>query len=73
MARRSHITIWLSTASHRHWEPDGSAHQVARSSKYSDLAIEAALTLRLLFHRSVRPKAFSTSLFVLMGLDLPVA
>ena len=39
--------------------------------KYSDLAIEAALTLRLLFHLPLRQaEGFLTSLFGLMGLDL---
>ena len=39
--------------------------------KYSDLAIETALTLRLLFHLPLRQaEGFLTSLFHLMGLDL---
>ena len=39
--------------------------------KYSDLAIESALTLRLLFHLPLRQaEGFLTSIFVLMGLDL---
>ena len=39
--------------------------------KYSDLAIEAALTLRLLFHLPLRQaEGFLSSLFGLMGLDL---
>ena len=42
--------------------------------KYSDVAIETALTLRLLFHLPLRQaEGFLTTLFVLMGLDLPVA
>ena len=52
------------------WEPDGTGTRGAQR-KYSDLAIETALTLRLLFHLPLRQaEGFLTSLFVLMGLDL---
>ncbi len=40
--------------------------------KYSELAIETALTLRLIFHLPLRQaEGFLTSLFGLMGFDLP--
>ncbi len=39
--------------------------------KYSDLAIETALTLRLIFHLPLRQaEGFLNSIFVMMGLDL---
>ena len=70
LARRGDITIWLSPAAIAAWEPDGAGTRGAQR-KYSDLAIEAALTLRLLFHLPLRQaEGFLTSLFVLMGLDL---
>ena len=40
--------------------------------RYSDLAIETALTIRLIFTLPLRQtEGFLTSLFGLMGLDLP--
>ena len=67
---RGDITIWLSPAALAAWEPDGAGTRGAQR-KYSDLAIESALTRRLLFHLPLRQTAgFLTSLFVLMGLDL---
>ena len=67
---RGDITIWLSPAAIAAWDPDGAGTRGAQR-KYSDLAIESALTLRLLFHLPLRQtEGFLTSLFVLMGLDL---
>ena len=51
---RGDITIWLSPAAIAAWEPDGTGTRGAQR-KYSDLAIESALTLRLLFHLPLRP------------------
>ena len=52
------------------WKPEGTRTRGA-PPKYSDLAIETALTLRLLFHLPLRQaEGFLTSLFHLMGLDL---
>ena len=70
LVRRGDLTIWLSPAAIAAWEPDGAGTRGAQR-KYSDLAIETALTLRLLFHLPLRQaEGFLTSLFVLMGLDL---
>ena len=67
---RGDITIWVSPAAIAAWAPDGAGH-ARRAGKYSDRAIESALTRRLLFHLPLRQTAgFLTSLFVLMGLDL---
>ena len=67
---RGNITIWLSRAAIAAWKPEGTRTQGA-PPKYSDLAIETALTLRLLFHLPLRQaEGFLTSLFHLMGLDL---
>ena len=67
---RGNITIWLSPAAIAAWKPEGTRTRGA-PSKYSDLAIETALTLRLLFHLPLRQaEGFLTSLFHLMGLDL---
>ena len=70
LVRRGDITIWLSPATIAAWEPDGAGTRGAQR-RYSDLAIESALTLRLLFHLPLRQAAlFLTLVFVLMGLDL---
>ena len=67
---RGNITIWLSRAASAAWKPEGTRTRGA-PPKYSDLAIETALTLRLLFHLPLRQaEGFLTSLFHLMGLDL---
>ena len=61
---------WLSRAAIAAWKPEGTRTRGA-PPKYSDLAIETALTLRLLFHLPLRQaEGFLTSLYHLMGLDL---
>ncbi len=70
LVRRGDITVWLSPAAIATWDPDGAGTRGAQR-KYSDLAIESVLTLRLLFHLPLRQaEGFLTSLFVLMELDL---
>ncbi len=60
----------MSPAAIAAWEPEGPSTQGAQQ-KYSDLAIQTALTLRLLFYLPLRQaEGFLASLFVLMGLDL---
>ena len=67
---RGDITSWLSPAAIAAWDPDGAGTRGA-PRKYSDLAIESALTLRLLFPLPLRQTAGClTSLFGLRGLDL---
>ena len=63
LVRRGDITIWLSAAAIAAWAPDGAGTRGAQRN-YSDLAIETALTLRLLFHLPLRQaEGFLTSLF----------
>ena len=65
--RHHHLVI---SGGHRPWEPDRAGTRGAQR-KYSDLAIESALTRRLLFHLPLRQaEGVLTALFVLMGLDL---
>ena len=69
LVSRGDITIWLSPEAVATWEPDGAGTRGAQR-KYSDVAIETALTLRLMFHLPLRQaEGLLTSLFVLMGLD----
>ena len=72
LAKRGSLTLWISDEAIRDWEP---AQQARRGGqlRYSDLAIQTALTVRLVFHLPLRQtEGFIRSVFELMGLDLPV-
>ena len=70
LVRRGDVTVWLSPDAIAAWEPDRGGRRGGQR-KYSDVAIETALTLRLLFHLPLRQtEGFLTSVFRLMGLDL---
>jgi len=67
---RGDVTLWVSPAAIATWEPAGVGTRGGQW-KYSDVAIETALTLRLLFHLPLRQtEAFLHSLFGMMGIDL---
>ena len=72
LKRRGDLTFWLDEAALAGW------HAPRRSTPggqpiYSDLAIEPALTLRLVFHLALRQAAaFTTSVLRLLGAELPV-
>ena len=71
LARRGDITVWLSPEAIAGWEPAGRGTR-GGERKYSDVAIETGLTLRLIFHLPLRQAEGSlTSLFSVMGIDLP--
>jgi hypothetical protein len=73
LKRRGDLTLWLDEAAMAGWQaprrttPGGQA-------RYSDLAIELMLTLRLVFRLALRQaEGFVSSVLRLLGLDLPVA
>ena len=69
LVRRGDVTLWLAPEAITAWEP-GRVGTRGGQLKYSDLAIETALTIRLIFHLPLRQaEGFLTALFVLMGLD----
>ena len=71
LVRRGDLTVWLSADAIAAWTPDGENRRGGQR-KYSDVAIETALTLRLLFHLPLRQtEGFLRSLFQLMGHGLP--
>lgn len=71
LARRGDITVWLSPEAIVSWQPAGRGTRGGQR-KYSDLAIETGLTLRLIFHLPLRQaEGFLTSLFGVMGIALP--
>ena len=70
LVERGDITIWLSPGAIADWEPARSGKRGGQW-KYSKVAIEAALTLRLVFSLPLRQaEDFLNSLFGMMGIDL---
>jgi len=70
LVQRGDITVWLSPAAIKAWNAKPSGRRGA-PRKYSDLAIETALALRLVFHLPLRQtEGFLNSLFEMMRLDL---
>ena len=72
LIKRGDFTLWLSEDAIQEWYGD-SNDLTGRPKAYSDLAIETALSLRLLFKLPLRQtEGFLRSLFNLMKVDLPV-
>ena len=66
LVRRGDVTVWLSSEAIAAWTLRRSGQR-----RYSDLAIETALTLRLLYHLPLRQaEGFLHALFGMMRLDL---
>ena len=64
------MTVWFSAEAIQAWEYEGPAQRGAQFL-YSDLAIETARTLRLIYHLPLRQtEGFVESLLHVMGLDL---
>lgn len=72
LVRRGSLTLWIDDKVLKAWKPDGPC-QRGGQYQYSDLAIECLLTLRCVYHLTLRATVgFAQSLFELMGLELPV-
>jgi hypothetical protein len=70
LVRRGDITLWISEDAIEAWTPKRSGKRGA-PQKYSDLAIETALTLRLVYGLPLRQaEGFLRSLLNIMKLDL---
>ena len=70
LVRRGDVTLWLSSEVIAAWTPRLGGRRGGQR-RYSDLAIETALTLRLLYHLPLRQaEGFLHSLFGMMRLDL---
>jgi len=70
LVQRGNLTIWISEGAIKSWTPAGTGRRGGQH-RYSDLAIETAITLRLLYHLPLRQaEGFLRSILVLMGLDL---
>ena len=72
LVRRGDVTLWVSSEAITAWTPRRSGRRGGQR-RYSDLAIETALTLRLLYHLPLRQaEGFLHALFGIMRLDLSV-
>ena len=72
LRRRGDLTIWVTPEALAAWTPPHAGRR-GRPQRYSDIAIEAGLMLRLAFGRPWRQtEGLLGSLMGLLGLDLPV-
>ena len=72
LVRRGDVTVWVSSEAIAAWTPGRSGRRGGQR-RYSDLAIETALTLRLLYHLPLRQaEGFLHALFGMMRLNLSV-
>ena len=72
LVRRGDVTLWLAPEAVAAWTPRRSGARGGQR-RYSDVAIETALTLRLIYHLPLRQtEGFLNSLLVMMHLDLAV-
>ena len=72
LRNRGDLTLWLSDAGLDAWRAPASGRPGGQRT-YSDLAIEAALTIRMVFHLPLRQtEGFLRSLATLLQVDLPI-
>lgn len=72
LQRRGDVTIWLSDAALDAWRAPASGKPGGQRT-YADLAIEAALTIRMVFHLPLRQtEGFLRSLAQLLEVKLPI-
>jgi hypothetical protein len=72
LVRRGSLTLWVDQDTLRAWRYQGPARRGAQF-EYSDLAIECLLTLRSVYHLTLRAtEGFARSLFEVMAVDLTV-
>src|SRR4051794_1699042 len=72
LVNRGSLTLWVDRETLRAWRYHGPARRGAQF-EYSDLAIECLLTLRAVYHLTLRAtEGFARSLFEVMGVDLTV-
>ena len=70
LVRRGDVTVWLAPEAIAAWTPRRSGRRGGQR-RYSDLAIETALTLRLIYHLPLRQaEGLLHALFAMMHVDL---
>lgn len=71
LVRRGRIDFWIDKEVIEQWHPKASTKKKGGQQLYSDLAIQACLSLRLLFHIPLRQtQGFMMSLIALAGLKI---
>ena len=72
LCRRGDLTVWVTPAAMAAWTPPRNDRR-GRPQKYSEIAVETGLMLRLAFGRPWRQtEGMLASIMRLLGLDLPV-
>jgi hypothetical protein len=72
LQRRGDLTVWLSNDALDAWRPPPSGKPGGQRT-YADIAIEAALTIRMVFHLPLRQtEGFLRSLAQMLELEIPV-
>ncbi len=72
LRRRGDLTVWVDEAALEGWQAPRRSTPGGQP-RYSDLAIELVLTLRLVFHLALRQaEGFARSVLQLLGMALPV-
>jgi hypothetical protein len=72
LRRRGDLTVWLSDEALHSWRAPASGKPGGQRT-YTDIAIEAALTIRMVFHLPLRQtEGFLRCLAELMEIDLPI-
>lgn len=72
LKQRGSLTLWISKEAWEVWRYHGEPKKGGQF-RYSDLAIETCLTVRMLYHLPLRAtEGFMKSLIVLMHLSLPI-
>ena len=72
LRRRGDLTVWLSEDAINSWREPPSGKPGGQRT-YADIAIEAALTIRMIFHLPLRQtEGFLGSLVRLLEIDLPI-
>jgi hypothetical protein len=72
LRRRGDLTVWLSDAALDSWRAPPSGKPGGQRT-YADIAIEAALTIRMVFHLPLRQtEDFLRSLADMLGVEIPV-
>jgi hypothetical protein len=73
LVRRGSLTLWIDADAVAGWAAGGRPGRRGRPPVYSDLAITVLLTLKAIYHLTLRStEGFATSVFALLGVRLRV-
>ncbi|MGR3280297.1 IS5 family transposase, partial [Acaryochloris marina NIES-2412] len=73
LKQRGSVTFWLEQSAMEHWLETTPSHKRGASLTYSDIAISTFETLKCIYGLAGRQtEGFLSSLFELMGIELPV-